>query len=106
MAESHALLITEIAELRANNAKSQAELAALRIVARVGIELDNHHNAARCPYCIPTLESDVAEVRQARQQAEAAYRSGYADGTGSLRPIDEAWTRYRASLTPKEDDRG
>lgn len=46
------------------------EVATLREVLRIGTELDNHHNAATCPYCKPS-EQDAAEsaLRQVRELA-------------------------------------
>lgn len=40
-------------------------------------EGDNHHNAARCPYCQPTLEADRETLRRTVIEAcasEAAHR--------------------------------
>lgn len=33
---------------------AEAELRAMREAVRIGVELDNHHNAAVCPYCTKT----------------------------------------------------
>lgn len=39
------------------------KLDGLRKIARTGVELDNHHNAAMCPYCRPTLEDEREKLR-------------------------------------------
>ncbi len=41
-----------------------AEVRGLREAAHIGMELDNHHNAAKCPYCTP----DAAMVQPPRME--------------------------------------
>lgn len=46
-------LASDRARLLARAEAAEAEVTALRETLRVGTELDNHHNAAVCPYCTP-----------------------------------------------------
>lgn len=57
--------------------EQEKELARLR-----RSELDNHHNAAACPYCRPTLEAEQKELvrlRQERDDATAIAESRWAE---------------------------
>ncbi len=47
--------------------------------AKVGPEHDNHHNAAQCPYCRPTLDKETANLSRLRarlEEVDAARKEG------------------------------
>lgn len=52
---------------------AEAEVERLREVLHLGAELDNHHNAAWCPYCTPS--DTQAEVERLRAEVVAAVDS-------------------------------
>lgn len=62
----------------------------LRAARRIH-ELDNHHNAALCPYCMPTLEADTRAKAQLRERAEKA-EAEIARLTQELKVTDELLT--------------
>lgn len=68
-------------------------------------ELDNHHNAAVCPYCNPTLEADQEARRQLRERVTTLAGTiraflGAFDGTGFFRTELAA---LRAAVSPRGD---
>ena len=49
----------------------EAEIAALRQAAHIGIELDNHHNADKCPYCTPgTIAAQAQRINVETEKAK------------------------------------
>lgn len=40
------------------------------IVEAVGFDPTNHHNAAKCPYCVPDVKSLIAAVMPAREMQD------------------------------------
>lgn len=65
-------LFRAAATLQARNEALTKELTSARTMARLGIEGDNHHNAAMCPYCVPSLESQREQVAALTARAEEA----------------------------------
>ena len=58
--------------LSARVAELEAERAALLVCASLHMDLTNHHNAAKCPYCNPDLQKQIDREREYKARAEAA----------------------------------
>lgn len=92
----------------------EAEIAALRKAAHIGVELDNHHNADRCPYCTPATVAAQAKAEALREAAEVLEqldRSGFGspeiDGYADIQAVASGgtidWLRARAATIEGKD---
>lgn len=65
--EAHGSAIIDLADARDQLAALEVERDELRQALHLGTELDNHHNAAACPYC----RDERAEARAERLHSRA-----------------------------------
>jgi hypothetical protein len=65
-------LIDRIEELEAKLSDVEAERDALKGCVFLHMDLSNHHNAAKCPYCNPILQIQLDGNRAFKARAEAA----------------------------------
>lgn len=76
-----------------------AELEKERDEARFAPLGDNHHNAAKCPYCRPTFQDGIKRIAELEREIREAhiyissYRNHFKDQ--SAPPVDE-WIRRNA----------
>lgn len=70
-------LIEELASWKVEVAKqmTRAEHAETEVQVLKARELNNHHNAALCPYCMPQLEAQLTRNRELRDGLRAAIES-------------------------------
>lgn len=61
-------LTDDVADVLAALDAARSEGESLRIVAHLGRELDNHHNANECPYCTAPLTAARAETAAVREE--------------------------------------
>ena len=61
---------------------------------------DNHHNAALCPYCSPTLEQDRTRAEAAEAEVERL-RGEIRDSLSKIAIMYEQWERENQSLVQR-----
>jgi len=101
------LKLPEIADLKAKRAEVEAERDALRECVHLRMDLTNHHNAAKCPYCAPRAEAaehNFSIAYDAKEKAEAALFRAYRMGLEAAANVRVQGTVGMVGLTDRVSD--